>query len=389
MNISKMVVKNLTRRRGRFIFTLMGIAIGIAAVVTFLSMGGNLKKEIQRETTALGANLVVTPAGACAYEQVSIITGEQLPTTITKEEVERIQSIKGLTAVPFLTGRTAIQNRPVSVMGITPELTKDFKGWVLAKGRYFDAKGAEEAQAVVGSVIASRFGINPGGELTIRGQKFTVLGVLEETGGKDDVTIFVPLSVAQRIYEQKEYVSYLAVRVDDLTQVEEYALKIKELVNLGVVTDKQMLKSVLGIVGTVNVTLQLIAAVGVLAAAFGIVNTMMTATYERRREIGILQSMGARRRTIFNLFILESGAYGVFGGLAGALGGLAVSVMVAPLISKNAFTAFVKGSGTGQLIDPHIIGGAILLSAVVAILAGLYPALRAAKLTPVEAMNHE
>lgn len=387
MNISKMVAKNLTRRRGRFIFTLMGIAIGIAAVVSFLALGGSLKSEIQRETKALGANLVVTPKGSCAYEQVSILTGEQLPTTITRAEVERIQAIKGLTAVPFLTGRTAIQNRPISVMGIMPEQTMAFKGWELAKGRYFDS--AKEDQAVVGSVIASRFGLGPGEEVTIRGQRISVRGVLEETGGKDDVTIFVPLAVGQRIYEHKENVSYVAVRVDDLTQVEGYALKIKEVVNLGVVSDKQMLKSVLGIVGTVNVTLQLIAAVGVIAAAFGIVNTMMTATYERRREIGILQSMGARRRTIFSLFLLESGAYGVFGGLAGVLAGLAISVVAAPRISQNAFTSFVKGSGTGELIDPAIIGGAILLSAVVAILAGLYPALQAAKLTPVEAISHE
>ncbi|MCG8614855.1 MAG: ABC transporter permease [Desulfobacterales bacterium] len=387
MNISKMVVKNLTRRRGRFLFTLMGIAIGIAAVVTFLALGGSLKGEIQRETRALGANLVVTPKGSCAYEQVSILTGEQLPTTITREEVERIQSIKGLTALPFMTGRTAIQNRPVSVMGIVPDQTMAFKGWELANGMYFDSK--DEAQAVVGAVIASRFGVGSGDTLTIRGQKVSVRGVLAETGGKDDLTIFVPLAVGQRIYEQKENVSYVAVRVDDLTQVESYAMKIKEVVNLGVVSDKQMLKSVLGIVGTVSVTLQLIAAVGVLAAAFGIVNTMMTATYERRREIGILQSMGARRRTIFSLFLLESGAYGVLGGLAGALGGLVISAVVAPRISQNAFTTFVKGSGTGPLIDPFIIGGAILLSAAVAILAGLYPALRAARLTPVEAISYE
>ncbi len=379
MNIPKMVVKNLTRRRGRFIFTLMGIAIGIAAVVTFLSLGGSLKSEIQRESRALGANLVVTPKGSCAYEQVSILTGEQLPTTITREEVERISAIEGLVAVPFVTGSTALQNRPVSVMGVVPEGTRAFKRWEIAEGSYFGEARAEEA--VVGSVVASQFGLAPGAE--------GVRGVLEETGGKDDVTIFLPLTMAQEIYEQGENVSYVAVRVDDITRVESYALKIKEVVSLGVVSDKQMLKSVLGIVGTVNVTLQLIAAVGVLAAAFGIVNTMMTATYERRREIGILQSLGARRRTIFTLFILESGAYGVFGGLTGALGGFVISAFVAPRISRDAFTSFVKGSGAGPLFDPVIIGGAVLLSAAVAILAGLYPALRAARLTPVEAISHE
>ncbi len=387
MNISKMVVKNLTRRRGRFIFTLMGITIGIASVVTFLALGGSLKSEIERESAALGANLVVTPKGSCAYEQVSILTGEQLPTTITKEEVEKIRGIEGLTAIPFLTGTTALQNRPVSVMGILPEQTKAFKAWEIAEGSYFP-EGQEDG-AVIGSVVASQFELGPGAELRIRGQQIGVQGVLEETGGKDDVTIFLPLASAQRIYEQGELVSYVAVRVDDLSQVENYALKIKDTVSLGVVSDKQMLKSVLGIVGTVNITLQLIAAVAVLAAAFGIVNTMMTATYERRREIGILQSLGARRRTIFTLFLLESGAYGVLGGLAGAVGGLLFSALAAPHIGQNAVTSFVKGSGTGAMFDPLIIVGAIFFSAVVAILAGLYPAWMAARLTPVEAISYE
>ncbi len=387
MNVSKLVVKNLTRRRGRFVFTLAGITIGIASVVTFLALGGGLKNEIERESAALGANLVVTPKGSCAYEQVSILTGEQLPTTITREEVARIKEIDGLTAIPFLTGRTALQNRPVSVMGIIPGQTKAFKEWEIAEGSYF-GEGDEEG-AVVGSVVASQFGLGPGKELTIRGQKVDIRGVLAETGGKDDLTIFLPLPAAQSIYEQADLVSYVAVRVDDLAQVENYAMKIKEVVNLGVVSDKQMLKSVLGIVGTVNVTLQLIAAVAVLAAAFGIVNTMLTATYERRREIGILQSLGARRRTIFTIFLLESGAYGVLGGLAGALCGLLFSALAAPHISQNAVTSFVKGSGSAHLLDPFIILGSITLSALVATLAGLYPAWRAARLSPVEAMSYE
>ena len=84
MNISTLILRNVTHRKGRFIFTLSGIFLGIASLVTFLALGGGLKSEIERESTALGANLVVTPKGSCAYEQVSILTGEQLPTTITR-----------------------------------------------------------------------------------------------------------------------------------------------------------------------------------------------------------------------------------------------------------------------------------------------------------------
>jgi len=385
MTPSKLVFKSLTRRRGRFVFTLLGIMIGMAAFVTFMTLGGSLKSQIERESAALGANLVVTPKGSCAYEQVSILTGEQLPTNITREEVATIRAIDGMQAIPYLAERSAIDNRPVSVMGILPAETRIFKNWTLAAGAYFPAEAA--GGAVLGSVLAERFGLAPGSEVRIRGEQIPVLGVLQETGGKDDLTVFLSLPVAQQLYGQQGLVSYVAVRVDRLDQVEAYANKIKDKVSLGVVSDKQMRSSVLSIVGTVNITLQLIAAVAILAAAFGIVNTMMTATYERKREIGILQAMGATRGGVFRLFLLESGIYGLLGGIGGAILGALVAIFATPLIGQNAATSFVKGSQSS--LDPMMFAGAILFSTLVAMVAGLYPAVKASKLSPVEAISYE
>uniref|UniRef100_A0A831XE53 ABC transporter permease n=1 Tax=Geobacter metallireducens TaxID=28232 RepID=A0A831XE53_GEOME len=385
MTIGKLVLRNITRRRGRLVFTLLGITIGIASFVTFLALGGSLKDEIRREASALGANLVVTPKGSCAYEQVSVLTGDQLPATITMEEVGRIRAIGGLTAVPVVTEKTAIRNRPVPVAGVPAADMKSFKGWDVGSGAYF-ADG--ERAIVAGATAAELFKLAPGSLVTVRGRQLPVKGVLKETGSKDDSTLFIPLSLAQELFKTGEKVSFVAVRVADVSRTDEYVEKIKGAANAGVVTDRQMLKSVLGIVGTVNVTLQLIAAVAVLAAAFGIVNTMLTAAYERRREIGIMQAIGARQRDIFAVFLLESGCYGFMGGVLGVVGGLLVSTFAAPLVSQNAFTSFVKGSGSLTL-DPKLILGSILFSVAVALAAGLYPAWRAARLTPVEAINHE
>ena len=152
MTPSKLVFKNLVRRRWRFIFTLLGIMIGMGSFVTFMALGGSLKSQIERESAALGANLVVTPKGSCAYEQVSILTGEQLPTTITGDEVATISSIEGMTAIPYLAERSAIDNRPVSVMGVLPEETIKFKNWKLDRGEYFPADDSEGA--VLGSILA-------------------------------------------------------------------------------------------------------------------------------------------------------------------------------------------------------------------------------------------
>jgi len=385
MTPAKLVFKNILRRRGRFIFTLFGIVIGMASFVTFMALGGNLKSQIERESAALGANLVVTPKGSCAYEQVSILTGEQLPTTITAEEVEALRQIEGMTAIPFLAERSAVQNRPVSVLGILPAETRQFKGWQLARGEYFPAE--DTSGAVLGAVLAEQFGLQPGAQLRIRGTDLPVLGVLKETGGKDDLTVFLSLPTAQQLYDQQDRVSFVAVRVERLDEVDAYALKIKDTVSLGVVSDKQMLSSVLAIVGTVNMTLQLIAAVAILAAAFGIINTMISATYERKREIGILQAMGATRGGIFRLFLLESGVYGVLGGVGGAALGFAAALLAAPHIQQNAATSFVKGSQLG--FDPLMFVGSVLFSTLVAMISGIYPAWKASKLSPVEAISYE
>jgi len=387
MTLSKLVFKNITRRRGRFVFTLLGITIGIASFVTFLSMGGSLKSEINRESASLGANLIVTPMGSCAYEQVSILTGEILPSNITMENVAKIQAVKGITAVPLLTEKTAIQNRPVSVNGIDTAKMMSFKGWEIGKGDYFSDDG--QAEVVVGFAAADTFKLDAGSTIVVRGEELQVKGILKETGGKDDLTIFMPLSLAQRLYKTGENVSFMAVKVDNLALTDSYIQQIKEATNLGVISDKQMLKSVLSIVGTVNITLQMIAAVSVLAAAFGIINTMMTATYERKREIGILQALGAKQRTIFTIFLLESGFYGLIGGAIGVVLGLFVSITAAPYITQNAFTTFVKGSGNGGMIDLKIVVGSIIFSTLVAIVAGVYPAWRAARLSPVEAISYE
>lgn len=387
MTLTKLVVRNITRRRGRFVFTLLGITIGIASFVTFLSMGGNLKKEIYRETAALGAHLLVIPKGSCGFEQLSILTGDQMPTNITSKEVSAISAIKGLTAVPFLAQKTAINNKPLAVNGIEPEATKLFKGFQIDTGAYFTAP--DELGAVVGAAAAKQFELKPGSIITVRGEQMPVKGILTATGGRDDFTLFLAMPVAQRLFKSVDLVSYVAVKVDDLNRSDSYAEKIKETVSLGVVSDKQMLKSVLGIVGSVNITLQMIAAVSVLAAAFGIINTMMTATYERKREIGILQALGATQRTIFSLFMLESSFYGIIGGVTGVITGLLISTLAAPLISDNTLTNVVKGSGNTSTIDPVMIAGTVLFSTLVAVAAGLYPAWRAARLAPVEAISYE
>ncbi len=175
-------MKNIIRRKGRFVFTLLGITIGIASFVTLLSLGGGLKKEIKKQASELGANLVVTPKGWCAYEQVSVLTGEQLPEAIPFSVVGKIAAIKGLTAVPYLTERTVYKNNPVSVIGILPEEMKQFKTWEIEQGKYFVAQ--DEKALVIGSGIAGQFKLKPGDELTVKGSGYPSRGYSGRLAGR-------------------------------------------------------------------------------------------------------------------------------------------------------------------------------------------------------------
>jgi putative ABC transport system permease protein len=385
MTRGKLVLKNLTRKKSRFLFTVLGIAVGIASLVTLLSLGTGLEAEVRKQSRELGAELVVTPKGWCAYEQISVLTGESLPEAIPNADVEKVAGIRGLTAIPYLVQRTAIKNQPVTVVGILPGPMKQFKNWQVEKGEYL----LDREKVVVGFGLAQQFELKPGDKLTIRGTELLLGGVLKEMGNRDDLAIYLDLAVAQKLYGVGDRVSFIAVKVDDLTQIDRYSQEIQERANVAVVSDKQLIKSVLAIMGTVRNTLQMVAAVAVLAACFGIINTMMTAIHERKREIGILQALGAKPRTIFSLFLYESALYGLVGGALGLIAGFAFSFLAAPYIQQSEFTAFLGSAQSVKVLSPAIIGQALFFSIFVACLAGIYPAWKASQLSPVEAISYE
>lgn len=387
MNILKLVMKNLLRRKGRFIFTLLGITIGMASFVALLSLGGNMQVEIKKQADMLGANIVITPKNWCAYDQISILTGNSLPESLKHDVLDQVLAIEGITAVPYLTQKTAIQNNPVSLTGIYPNESKEFKGWEVKEGIYFSSH--DQRAVVLGSGIADRFKLSVNDTLTIRGESFPVIAILKEMGSNDDLNIFLPLEVVQEIYEVGEYVSFIGAKVEDISKMDSYIAAIVNVANVSVTTDKQLLDTVLSMLGSVNVTLQLIAGVALLAAAFGIINTMMTAITERRREIGIMRAIGSKSISIFQIFLLESGLYGLLGGLIGLGLGYLISLFAGPMISGSSMNALLKGAAPEASMNVSIVINAILFSLAISVLSGIYPAWKAAKLTPVEAISYE
>jgi len=376
----------MLRRPGRFVFTLLGITIGMAAFVALLSMGDNLRSEVTQQADALGAHLVVKSRTNCPFVMMSVLTGDQMPEAIPREVVGQIAALEGVTtAVPYLTIGASINETLTTLTGILPAEMKAHRGWTVQAGTYF-SNYAESV--VIGANVATRFDLSIGDILTFRGVDFPVAAVLNNTSSNDDATVFMPLNIIQRIYGLGDYVSFIAVTLDDVTRVEYYASAILDIANVTVTTDEELLGSVLLILGSVNATLQLIAGVALIAAAFGIINTMMAAIYERRREIGILRAMGSKSRMIFKIFMMESGMYGLLGGVFGIVFGFLVSRFAAPFIEQNQFADVLGSPQTTVTISLTLALTVLGLSALISIISGLYPAWKASKLTPMEAIRN-
>ena len=387
MNILKLVSKNLLRRKGRFIFTLLGITIGMASFVALLSMGDNLRSEVARQADDLGADIIVMGRVDCPFINRAILAGEQLPESIPREIVDQIDAVDGITAaIPYLTLGASIQGEPITLVGILPDEMKAHRNWEIEYGTFIADEN--EHSIVIGSSIAARFDLEVGDQLTFRGQDFPITAILQETGSNDDISTFMPLTVGQEVFGLDDYVSFIAVTVDDVTNTERYIAAIMDIANLSVSTNEELLSTVLLILGSLDITLQLIASVALIAAAFGIVNTMMTAIYERRREIGILRATGSKRGMIFRIFILESSLYGLFGGLLGYGVGFIVSRLAAPLIEQNEFVAVLGSPDTAVVLSVTLLFTVVGLSVLISVVSGIYPAWKASKLTPMEAIRN-
>jgi len=352
-----------------------------------MSLGGSMRAEVTRQAQAMGANFMIMPEDICVFNQIAIVTGDMISESLQSEVFEKISAIDGLTVIPHLTQKVSVNDMPSVIVGILPEETKRFRGWEMAEGAFFTSQS--ENAVIVGQSFAEERGLNVGDIVTIRGEQFNVKGILEPNHSNDDATMFMPLPVAQRVFEKEGIISYMSAKVDDLSKMESYEAAILAVANVSVSTDEQLLSSVLTILGSVNITLQLVAGVALIAAAFGIINTMMTAVYERRREIGIMRAIGANRGSVFKIFILESGFYGLFGGIIGVVIGLLASVFAGDFISQIGANEMLKGTSPEASFDIVLVLSAIAFSIAISIAAGSYPAWKAAKLTPVEAISYE
>ncbi|MDR7418851.1 MAG: ABC transporter permease [Armatimonadota bacterium] len=403
MNLSasvRIAMRAMASNPLRSLLTMLGVIIGVGSVIAMIAIGQGARQATTQQVQALGSNLLTIFAGT---PQVAGVARAEPAQSLTLEDADAIrQEVPGVIGVSAEFQRQAQvvyrgENTYTRIVGVTPEYetVRNFKP---VRGEFFTERDMRSRArvALLGATVANRlFGdADPvGQQIKIRGATFTVIGVMEEKGAtaffdRDDL-VLVPLTTAQRRLFGVRHVNSIQVQVASEDQMTAAQDAVTELMRtrhrLGpnqendftVRSQADILQTLTGVAQTMTVLLGGIAAVSLVVGGIGIMNIMLVSVTERTREIGIRKAVGARRRDILLQFLVESVALSVTGGVIG----IAIGVLGSRLITQFA--------GWATLLSPQAIVLAFAFALAVGVFFGLYPAQRAAKLDPIEALRHE
>lgn len=384
--IIKLAWAGIKANKLRSFLTMLGVIIGVAAVIILVSIAQGTSQSVTGRIQGLGSNLV----------SVTLRPNETAD-TLTYEEVVKWQERPGVKGVaPVLNSNVTVKygnkKYDTSLEGVTPEY-EEVRNFHTQRGRFLLDSDVSLRQrvALVGTEVAKElFGqTNPVGKtIKINGENFVVVGLLEEKGaasfGSNDDKVMIPLSTAERLLNTRgiRFVYVQATSPEDVdgvvAQLDNLLYrKLKNTDAYRVFSQAEMLSTVSQVTGMLTLMLGGIAGISLLVGGIGIMNIMLVTVTERTREIGIRKAIGARRRDILRQFLIEALVVSGAGGLFGIVLGVAGSKLL------NQFF------GVSAAISWQIIGIAFGFALLVGVIFGIYPANKAAKLNPIEALRYQ
>jgi putative ABC transport system permease protein len=403
-------LENLSANKLRSMLTVLGIVIGVAAVIAMLSIGRGAEASIASRIESMGTNLVYVTPGSTSQSGVSSAVGSA--GTLTLDDASALTSLPNVVAVASVTNSMAQlvyqgQNTRTRLMGVTPGY-QTVSSLTLADGVFIsDANQSGRSLVVVlgSSVAETLFGTTSGvvgQKVRLNGQPYKVIGVLTSKGGtgfmNEDDQVFVPLSTA--LYRLVGGARFRGSSVISQITVKAASAKVvTQVVNAVTVTMRELHETVEGaddftvtsqqatldaatqVADTLTIFLGGIAGISLMVGGIGIMNIMLTTVTERTHEIGLRKAIGARRRDILLQFLVESMVLSLLGGLIGAVFGWGIAQMMGQVqISGSTITPVVG-------LDSVLL--ATLFSMAIGLFFGIYPATRASRLQPVEALRYE
>ena len=396
--------KEMQRRKLRSLLTLFGIVVGIAAVIALIMIGQGLQQAIMGQIAAMGSDkLIISAKGNALNAGLSIdavkITDKDLTT------IKRVMGVKEAAGFIYSTAKIEFNDnaRYNFVYGFPTReeenaLINSGQNYKLLTGRNLE-KG-DKYKAVAGYEY-----INPdlfekevvvGNKMMIQGKEFKTIGMWQKTGSPpDDSAVIIPLDTYQELFKKGDELGLIILQInpgEDLELMEERISKeLRKQRHLddgkedfSIQSPEQLAAAFGTILTVVQVVLIGIAAISLFVGGIGIMNTMFTAVLQRTKEIGLFKAVGATNEQILFLFLIESGLYGLIGGIVGVAVGLVVAK-----IAEGVIGYFIGPAFFVLKLNVWLLLGAILFSFIVGCVSGIAPARRASKLNPIESLRYE
>jgi putative ABC transport system permease protein len=408
----KLALNFLFHSKLRSWLTIIGIVIGVSAVVAIISIGEGMQQSVQARLGGLGADiLTVTPGGGRAMMGFRVPGGGgggmwRMPASsmgnLTHRDVQVLKTVENVAHVQgTVSGRGEVyylgEKATVSIEGVDAVAWKYITGSELEVGRLLGP--SDSNSIVIGNRIAESTFKQPvalNRMLTIEGKSFKVVGILKE--GDDDGDIIMPIETARNTLEDVDeenfdsivikassvdYVDHIMEDADKKLMLSRHVTEREK--DYSISSAKAMQESVSDVTQTMTLFLGAIAAVSLVVGAVGIANTMFASVLEKTKEIGVMKAIGARNRDIMVIFLLDSALVGLVGGLLGIALGVAISLLL-PFLGMGFMG---PGGRMTTAVTPQLLLFVLLLSTGIGVLAGIVPTYRASKFQPVDALRYE
>jgi len=397
----KIAVRSLSRRPIRSWLTMIGVVVGVFLIISLLSLSEGIKSAMMQQLNMMGNDLIMIFPGEINDMPTMMAGGLEL----TEDDIEAVKKAEGVeTIVPMNYKAEAVRHegrvKTILINGISMEdgleLLKNDMGFQLTSGRWpiLGKKEIIVAKAIPEDILP---GMIVGDEVSIRGKKFNVAGILKSLGNRqDDSAIYMDLDLFADVTGERTGAKMIMAKITPGYSVDEVVENIEDnliesrkrrrgedLPSFSVLSSEKILDIVSNVMSLVQMAIFGFASIAIIVGGIGIMNTMYTSVHERIREIGIMKAVGAKEQTITILFLIEAGFFGLFGGLGGIVLGLGVA-KAAEFAIQATGTSYLKAS-----MSPFLILFGLIFSFLIGCAAGYLPARNASKLKPVDALRYE